>query len=610
MPHFEELSHSQLNAPAASMGSRQGWFRRLWHEIELPLLILLGVASIVLGVVGFQLYFATIPDEGGHFNIFRSLYAALELLEFQGGNLRTPLPWELEVARWLAPAVTTYAVLMGLAAIFRNYLQAVRLQFTSRHVVICGLGQKGLLLAKNFRTAGKTVAVIEKDGGNPSIPVCRDLGIMVIAGDARDVDSLRKAGVRQADSLIAVCGDDGANADIAVKARQVVATRKGRKLNCAIHISDPRLWVFLRQQEFGSEKTNAFRLDFFNIYDHGARQLLAEYPLQPKTSEKTEKAPHLLIVGMGNLGEQIVLHAARKWATEQAENRHKLHISVVDPEAQQKIDKLCQEYSLVKNTCQWKAYPLDFDCPEFHHASFLDSKRGESSLTYIFVCLDDETMGLSSALSLLNQTQNTDVPILVRLTEDAGLASLLHGAQAGTGGFSRMHVFGLMERTCRPALLNDGSHAALARVIHAQYIRNETREGNTPETNHSLVGWDALSEDLKEMNREQADDIGLKLKAVGCDILPWNDYAADRFAFTPDEIEQMAKMEHKRWVAQKLAQGWKYGAVREAGKKEHPSMVDWEDARFSEAEKEKDRNTVRQIPGYLALAGFQIYRIS
>jgi len=69
-------------------------------------------------------------------------------------------------------------------------------------------------------------------------------------------------------------------------------------------------------------------------------------------------------------------------------------------------------------------------------------------------------------------------------------------------------------------------------------------------------------------------------------------------------------MEHKRWCKLKRDQGWRYAERRDDKKKLHPCLLGWEDARFSEVEKEKDRNTVRQIPRFLALAGFQIYRVA
>jgi hypothetical protein len=607
MPGINHTNHAKPASYPVHLDFRRSRISMIWQDIKFPLLILLGFLSIGLGTIGFQRYFA---QTGESYNFGRSLYSAVELMELRGGNLATPIPWELTVAAWLAPAVTMYGVLLGLGAVFRDQLQSMRLQFSSRHVVICGLGEKGVLLARNFHASGQTVAAIENDGGNPNIPACREKGIIVIPGDARDPYTLRKAGVARAQTLIAVCGNDGTNADVAVKARQLPSKSRGRKLHCAIHIKDPRLWVFLRKQEFNPLKGEAFRLDFFNVYDHGARQLLRAYPLLPQITDSQERAPHLLIVGLGSLGKQIVIHAARQWYPIYEKTSSKLHISVIDPVARKKIDSLCEEYSLVKKMCEWDVYQMDTGSSEFHQAKFLRRNHKSAAITTIYVCIEDETEGLSSALHLMNLTISSDIPILVRMAEDAGLASLWKDGRGDTQGLARLHMFGLMERTCKPSLLNDGSHAALARAIHEEYVRNEGSKGNGLESNPSMAAWEQLSEDLKENNRNQADDIGTKLQAVGCDILPWSDYGADQFVFSPGEIELMAKMEHERWCKTKMEQGWQYASVRDDKKRLHPCLIEWEDLRLREAEKEKDRNTVRQIPRYLALAGFQIYRVT
>ncbi len=350
MPGPQRNTHSQSYIPPSSITGGHNRFLLFWGEVKIPLLIVLGLLSVSLGVLGFERYFTQV---GSAHNFGRSLYDALGLLEFKGGDLPTPLPWELEVARWLSPAVTMYAVLLGLVALFRNQIRIIRLRFGAGHVIICGLGQKGLLLAKTFHASGQTVAVIESDANNPFLPICRDLGVVVLPGDARDAFTLQKAGVKHAKSLIAVCGEDGTNADIAAKARKLISRRKGRKLECAIHIKDPQLWQFLRKQEMYDSQKEAFRLDIFNIYDHGARQLLREYPLLPRTNGLQERSPHLIIVGLGNLGEQIVLHAARQWHPHFDGKGGKLTFSVIDPQARRKVAVLCRKYSLVEKICEW-----------------------------------------------------------------------------------------------------------------------------------------------------------------------------------------------------------------------------------------------------------------
>jgi hypothetical protein len=61
-------------------------------------------------------------------------------------------------------------------------------------------------------------------------------------------------------------------------------------------------------------------------------------------------------------------------------------------------------------------------------------------------------------------------------------------------------------------------------------------------------------------------------------------------------------------MQEKQADGWRYGPARDDSKKLHPSIIPY--LQLSESEKEKDRNTVRNIPRILSLIDFQIYRRS
>ena len=60
-------------------------------------------------------------------------------------------------------------------------------------------------------------------------------------------------------------------------------------------------------------------------------------------------------------------------------------------------------------------------------------------------------------------------------------------------------------------------------------------------------------------------------------------------------------------MSERQEAGWTYGQVRDDRKKTHPSLVPYE--KLTGTEKEKDRNTIRQIPEILALIDFQIYRM-
>ena len=73
------------------------------------------------------------------------------------------------------------------------------------------------------------------------------------------------------------------------------------------------------------------------------------------------------------------------------------------------------------------------------------------------------------------------------------------------------------------------------------------------------------------------------------------------------EIETMARMEHDRYVAERLLEGFTPGP-RSLEKKTSPYLVGWDE--LSEKIREIDRSAVRIIPKLLASAGFEIYRLA
>ncbi|HNR01836.1 MAG TPA: NAD-binding protein, partial [Anaerolineaceae bacterium] len=461
-------------------------FGRVLADARFPILILLGLAALTLGIIGFQRYF---NQTGEQKSFATAVYNAIWLFTIEPGNLIEPIPWELEIARWLAPAIAMYGILLGFAAIFRDQVRLFGLRFFRNHAIICGLGEKGLHLVRDFRRNGYEVVVIEHDGNNPNIASSRELGAIVLTGDARDVYLLNKAGVNRAKYLIAVCGADGVNSDVAVITRRLVTRRAGSKLNCSIHIKDPDLWVLLRKQEFSARENQGMRLDIFNIYDQGAKQLFREFPISAEPEEIT-RVPHLLIIGLGDFAEQLILNVARRWSPHHDATQQKIHISLVDPGADAFIEKVCQEYSLVNHVCDWECLSFDTSSIEFLKAGFLMDAQKQVNVSAVYVMVEDEGIGLRASLMLLERMKPTPVRILVRMSEEKGLASLIRDSSKNTGVFERLFFFGLMERTCKMNLVFNSSHEAISRAIHEEYLRREAAKGHLPGSSPVLVDWD------------------------------------------------------------------------------------------------------------------------
>jgi hypothetical protein len=167
-------------------------------------------------------------------------------------------------------------------------------------------------------------------------------------------------------------------------------------------------------------------------------------------------------------------------------------------------------------------------------------------------------------------------------------------------------VFPLMERTCKPqAIWDGGTYEMLAHAIHEDYLRNAALRSETPQTNSSMVPWNDLSENLRESNRNQAENIALKLRESGYDFALAAEWDLQPLQFPAEVVEEMAKMEHRRFVDERLREGWKYGWPKDDQKKISPTLIPWDE--LSEEEKDKDRDPVRSIPAFLARAGYRVF---
>lgn len=579
--------------------------RKIWQEYQWQIVLVSLAVSLTLGYIGFDKYTRAIGEPR---SITDLLYLTLQLTTLESGAVSGPVSWELEVARLLVPMLTAYTAVLAAAVLFRKQLQMVRLWYLRRHIIICGLGEKGWLLASQLRQSGRDVVVIEIEPGNPKNETCREKGIIVLEGDASELSILRKAAVQRASHLVSVCGKDGVNAEVATGARQLSATRKNGVLTCTIHITNPQLCEFLREQEFGLETFPTFRLEMFNIFERGARTLLSEFSPFDLKRENKPIPPHILVVGLRRLGENLVIQAARSWYEISTGNDELLRISVVDNQAKDKTAQLQNRFPKLPCRCELIPLQTEIEDLQFQKSDFLFTEAGTCKFTSVFICLGDQTLGLQAALTLRQRIDHHLPPIVIRMREDSGLAKLLTGEQENAMTFHNILPFGLLQRTCTPDLVLGGTHEILAQAVHADYLRRRLQEGLKMGSKRAMAYWYDLPPDLRESNRRQVDHIRLKLHTVGYEIKPLSDWDAANYQFSDAEIEKMAQMEHEHWMQERLRNGWSFAkGVEDARNRTHPDLVSWE--LLPEPVKDKDRQPAIELPGLLARAGFQVYRL-
>ncbi|WP_232475918.1 potassium channel family protein [Flavisphingomonas formosensis] len=87
------------------------------------------------------------------------------------------------------------------------------------HVIVCGFGRIGAMLAKDLATARVKFVVLER--GAARLAEAEALGYLCLSGDATDETVLLSAGVARARTLATVLPDDAANVFITLSARSL-----------------------------------------------------------------------------------------------------------------------------------------------------------------------------------------------------------------------------------------------------------------------------------------------------------------------------------------------------------------------------------------------------
>jgi hypothetical protein len=565
-----------------------------------------GIAAFVLGCIGWWEFKAKAHPTAGD-AAFIAYWSLKDFLMNSPGD--QVIPWQLNVARFLAPLVAGWAGYSALASLFRDRVQQMRIPLMRGHVVICGLGRYvGTIFLRHLRDRHIQVVVIEQDVTNPNIELCRSLGVPVIIGDAQRPKTLQAAGAHRARRVLAVADDDGVNTQIVAAWRKLPGVGSAQA-GCLARISDPDYCSLLRLQQARSDHVPW--VDFFNIDEIGARQILRKFPFETDCAQ-----PHILVGHLDPLGVWLVWHAARIWY-DTGDKKTPLVVTVLDHDPENSVAALKSQHPALKKHCDFKLFHASAEqireqLPTHH----LDAATPPISRAYVTAYQDRQAF--ETALKLHHELHRLqpDVPVVLALSRPQGVADLLADAKK-SGALAGLEVFATMEKTCSVELLQGGSYEPLAEAIHERW-RSEQIKKDKP-----APEWEDLDESRKESSRDQARDIGAKLQSIDCAIAPLRDWEAKDFEFTDQEVEKLGIDEHQRWWDERRRQRWVLipmpvgkddeevkRLVEEAKlRKESPYMIPWQDLLDLDADiAEYDRVFVREIPQLLAGVGLQVIR--
>jgi hypothetical protein len=148
-------------------------------------------------------------------------------------------------------------------------------------------------------------------------------------------------------------------------------------------------------------------------------------------------------------------------------------------------------------------------------------------------------------------------------------------------------------------ILDTAHRDEAARLLHEAYSKS------TATSVGAATDWNHLPETYRRANRRSADHIAAKLFSLGLvsehdahePVLVERHAHAQTIAKLGGDprLDRLAALEHRRWSADRVIDGWSYGAVRDDDRKTHPLLERAAYDTLPATEQQKDRDQINTV---------------
>lgn len=558
---------------------------RSWLPVLIAALAVVAVGLVVAGRV------LDGPAYAGWQDPFYSVLLAFTL----DGTFLGPQNIFTLLGAFAAALVFYLALLGGLWVVFRRRLIAWRAARARRHVVIVG---------------------DEADAEELALALARDTNVVLVS--ARQVEAPRllsverpgatseliaAANIHQARAVVVMLADEKANAAIAT------AIASGRDGD-----ADPTIWCRVRDgliaDRVAGVEPGAARILVFDEAQMMARDIFARHPAHAAAERMAAGRVHFLVLGFGGLGRAMAEEAVFSGT---AQGLGPPLVTILDKDAAEAEALYRAVRPALDLAADFAFIPAQMmtaeNAPVLSHEALaaLAARDDIAPVTGILVCLGSDADNVRVALALPDIRRREGryfAPAFMRLRDPDAESVVFATRQPGVVD----PAVGVIpvERPTRllaSDILDAAHRDAAARRLHEAYAESQGRSPG------ASADWHALPETYRRANRRSADHIGAKLHALGLT----SEHAADAplavrraehaarvaplLVAEDAALDGLAALEQRRWVADRVLDGWVPAARRDDDRKQHPLLALGGYDELPESERQKDRQQVRTLLG-------------
>lgn len=552
-----------------------------------------------------------------------SLYEAVQvlLLNMSPYNEKeNPANLAIMVARIASVLFFALVAIQAIRKLFNDSFSELLIWFRRKNLVlVVGLGRLGWAIAQEQNDLGRLVVAQEIDEKNPHRSLAAELGIIVRTEDCTDLQSMREHLLLQPRTIHLVAGEDLTNINALANIRRIrqdYVVQTGKSLapvDCFVQIERPNLHSsFYRCLLDAEAQTDeGMNVRVFNMNHETACQLIIDdlTPLRPRNSDQValyfvfgleqmgiallrelvefahfENLKRSRIVIVGTDAQQDYQRCVAVWPRLCTREIHSQFTDVhFDPvrdnwgsqEAKPEIDfartvaSKAVQYAANVQFTQLRT-PRHLSQSELEHIVKLSREPGVCPV--VLFCYEDDAdnFRLASELEDLLQdrfgmnrgndvtTPHAHLPIFAYLPKSGPLREVL--SQAVAANPMSVHPFGAVEQGLLRA--HDNLVDEIALDLAYDYHLNSSPHVSREQFKDLFLArpyWDQISNmNAAEHKQILVQILGYRMSRSG-QKQEQHAELMQLSAIPKKQLLRVAKVEHNRWMAERLMLGWSYG---------------------------------------------------
>ena len=510
------------------------------------------MTCFTLGLVGYL--------QTNEFDFASAFYNSLKLFTL-GYDTVDDIPLILNISRFLSPLVLASSIYIVLKEYLDKILLAFRIkQLTNHTIIFCGTELDVDILDKQGNTLFVTNALCDS-----------------LSHPSKNINDIEKVNIKKAKKII-LFNDDRTNLTYLKEINKRFPQLK--ELNIYIKLEENENVRMFNRFKL---KTNFKNVILINPRQLFSRQVVLKHPALDYVNDH-KQTPHSLISGEYENIKWLIFEMANISHYPSLKN---LKVTLVGNQSKDQKKRLIDEFPNIDQV-------IDISTIVKASNNILKDDISVLDVTAIYISektLEESQITASHLKRILHSNTTNSITTCV-MNFGLGLIDDIYKTAEFNKNFHINYLDYKMfgdSNIIQHLDLYDG----IAKSIHNYFQK--------------LYGgkdWHNLSESIKMSNRYQAYHTNIKLGYLGYIVDIDSKGNKIDLMYTESQLNVLAKIEKRRWNAERLLGGWIYGEERNNELRIHNLLVPWE--KLNEIEQQKDRDTILNITNTINSLGYSI----